>query len=177
MVLPDSMNRDGKPRARCSRSQVNSYHRLPGCLRHSPEGSIQLEEGRTTSTRFTGAPVPRWVLRIATALAILTAIAYFAIGLGMVPENFKSPPAPVMVVAGFAYLIGGGLILVANRALMLAGAVANALVLLLFVVSAFTGNATIDPLSLSGKTAQVVLGALLIWFVKRMGKGRDGPRV
>ena len=60
---------------------------------------------------------------------------------------------------------------------MLAGAVANALVLLLFVVSAFMGNATIDPLSLSGKTAQVVLGALLVWFVKRMGKGRDGPRV
>ena len=130
-----------------------------------------------TSTRFTAAPAPRWMLRMATALAILVAIVYFAIGLGMVPENFKSPPAPVMVVAGFAYLIGGGLILVANRALMLAGAVANALVLLLFVVSAFMGNATIDPLSLSGKTAQVVLGALLVWFVKRMGKGRDGPRV
>ena len=114
-------------------------------------------------------PVPRWVLRIATALAILTAIAYFAIGLGMVPEDFKSPPAPVMVVAGLAYLIGGGLIQVARRRLMLAGAVANALVLLLFVVSAFMGNATIDALSLSGKAAQVVLGVLLVWFVKRMG--------
>lgn len=126
------------------------------------------------------APVPRWALRIATALAILVTIAYFAIGLGMVPEDFTSPPAPVMMVAGLAYLIGGGLILVARRRLMLAGAVANALVLLLFVVSAFMGNATIDALSLSGKAAQVVLGALLVWFVKRMGPAGEpkqhGPR-
>jgi len=114
------------------------------------------------------APVPRWALRIATALAILAAIFFLAIGLGMVPEDFRSPPAPVMMVAGLAYLIGGGLILVARRRLMLAGAVANALVLLLFVVSAFMGNATIDALTLSGKAAQVVLGALLVWFVKRM---------
>ncbi len=49
------------------------------------------------------------------------------------------------------------------------GAVANVLVLFLFVVSAFMGNATIDALSLSGKAAQVMLGALLFWFVKRMG--------
>lgn len=130
-----------------------------------------------TSTRFTVAPVPRWALSIATALAILVAIVYLAIGFGLVPENFKSPPAPVMVVAGLAYLIGGGLILVANRRLMLAGAAANALVLVLFLVSALMGNATIDPLTLSGKVAQVVLGVLLVWFVKRMGKGRDGPRV
>ncbi len=115
------------------------------------------------------APVPRWALSIATMLAILAASAYFAIGLGMVPEDFMSPPAPVMIMAGLGYLIGGGLILVARRPLMLAGAVANVLVLFLFVVSAFMGNATIDALSLSGKAAQVMLGALLFWFVKRMG--------
>lgn len=127
-----------------------------------------------TNARFTATPVPRWALRVATALAILAAMDYFAIGLGIVPENFKSPPAPIMIVAGLAYLIGGGLILIAHRRLMLAGAVANALVLLLFVVSAVMGNATIDALSLSGKAAQVVLGALLVWFVKQMGKGRGG---
>lgn len=127
-----------------------------------------------TNARFTATPVPHWALRVATALAILAATDYFAIGLGIVPENFKSPPAPIMIVAGLAYLSGGGLILIAHRRLMLAGAVANALVLLLFVLSAFMGNATIDALSLSGKAAQVVLGALLVWFVKQMGKGRDG---
>ena len=130
-----------------------------------------------TSPRFTVVPVPRWALGIATALATLVAIVYLAIGFGLVPENFESPPAPVMVVAGLAYLIGGGLILVADRRLMLAGAAANALVLVLFVVSALRGNATIDSLTLSGKVAQVVLGVLLVWFVKRLSKGRDGLRV
>ena len=135
-----------------------------------------------TSTTLTAAPVPRWALGIATALAMLVAMVYLAIGLGMVPEGFKSPPAPVMVLAGLAYLVGGGLILLADRRLMLAGAVANVLVLLLFVLSALLGNATIDLLSLSGKVAQVVLGVLLVWFVRQMGTGRKGtgrkaPRV
>lgn len=114
------------------------------------------------------ARVPCWALRIATSLAILAAIAYFAIGLGMVPEDFTSPPRARHGGASLAYLIGGGLILVARRRLMLAGAVANALVLLLFVVSAFMGSAAIDARSLSGKAAEVALGALLVWFVKRM---------
>lgn len=114
------------------------------------------------------ALIPRWALRIATILAILASMAYFTIALGMVPEDFKSPPSPVMMMAGLGYLIGGGLILVAPRRLMLAGAVANVLVLFLFVMSAFMGNATIDALSLSGKAAQVMLGALLFWFVKQM---------
>ncbi len=118
--------------------------------------------------RLAKAPVPPWVLRGATALAILTAIVYFEIGLGRVSTDFKSPPAPVLLAAGLAHLIVGGLIVVANRRLMLADAVAKVLVLFLFVVSLAAGNATIDALSLSGKAAQVVLGVLLIWFVKRM---------
>ena len=128
-----------------------------------------------TSATLTAAPVPRWALGIATALAILVAMVYLAIGLGMVPEGFKSPPAPVMVLAGLAYLVGGGLILFADRRLMLVGAVANVLVLLLFVLSALLGNATIDLLSLTGKLAQVVLGVLLVWFVRRMGTGGRAP--
>lgn len=125
-----------------------------------------------TNAQFIATAISRWALRVATTLAILAATDYFAIGLGIAPENFKSPPAPIMIVAGLAYLIGGRLILIAHRRLMLAGAAANALVLLLllFVVSAFTGNATIDALSLSGKAAQMVPGALLGWFVKRTGK-------
>lgn len=77
------------------------------------------------------ASVPRWALGSATTLAVLVAMVYLAIGLGLVPEGFKSPPAPVMVLAGLAYVVGGGLILRANRLLMLAGAVVNALVVLL----------------------------------------------
>lgn len=130
-----------------------------------------------TSTTHTAAPVPRWALGIATALAILVAMVYLAIGLGMVPEDFKSPPAPVMLLAGLGYLVGGGLILLADRRLLLAGAVVNVLILLLFVLSALLGNATLDLFSLSGKVAQVVLGVLLVWSVRQMGTGRKVPRV
>lgn len=125
-----------------------------------------------TRTRLAGTSVPRWTLVVATALAVLIASVYFVIGLGLVPDDFRSPPAAVMLVAGFAYLVGGVLILVANRRLMLAGAAANVLVLILFLASMIQGNATIDALSLTGKAAQVVLGVLLFWFVKRMGTAR-----
>ncbi len=118
--------------------------------------------------------VPRVVLSVATALASVVAVVYFAIGFGMVPEGFKSPPGPVMVVAGLAYLVGGGLILLADRRLMLVGAVANGLVLILFTVHVVLGIATVDLLSLSGKVAQVALGVLLVWFVKKMGTGQIG---
>lgn len=130
-----------------------------------------------TRTTHTAAPVPRWALGIATALAIVVAMVYLAIGLGMVAEDFKSPPAPVMLLAGLGYLVGGGLILLADRRLLLAGAVVNVLILLLFVLSALLGNATLDLLSLSGKAAQVVLGVLLLWFVRQLGTGWKVPRV
>ena len=76
----------------------------------------------------TTTAVPRFVLGIATALAVVVAVVYFAIGFGLAPEGFKSPPAPIMVLAGLSYLVGGGLILLADRRLMLVGAVANWLV-------------------------------------------------
>lgn len=118
--------------------------------------------------------VPRVVLGVATALAAVVAVVYFAIGFGMVPEGFKSPPAPVMVLAGFAYLVGGGVILLADRRLMFVGAVVNGLVLTLFTVQVLLGIATVDLLSLSGKVPQVALGVLLVWFVKKMGTGQMG---
>lgn len=126
-----------------------------------------------TKKRISKMSLPRWMPLSATALALVTALVYFAIGFGLVSADFQSPPAPVMLTAGAAYLIGGGLILVAGRRLMLTGAVINALVLILFAVSAIAGNATIDGLSLSGKTAQVALGIFLIYFVARMNEKTD----
>lgn len=123
-----------------------------------------------TKTRISKMPLPRWMPYTATALALVTALVYLAIGLGLVSADFQSPPAPLMLTAGAAYLIGGGLILVAGRGLMLAGAVINALVLILFAVSTIAGNATVDGLSLGGKAAQVALGIFLIYFVVRMNE-------
>jgi hypothetical protein len=126
-----------------------------------------------TSIARTAPPGTRLALVGAGALALVVAGVYFAIGLGFAPEGFESPPAPVMVLAGVAYLVGGGLILFADRRLLLIGAVVNALVLLLFVASALRGTATIDALSLSGKAAQIALGVLLVWSAREMGSGTD----
>lgn len=124
------------------------------------------------STTHSAAAIPQWALRTATALAVAVALGYLAIGLGFVPEDFESPPAPVMILAGIAYVAGGLLIILADRRLLLVGAIANTLVLLLFVAAALRGDSTIDLLSVSAKVAQVALGALLVWFVRQ---GDSGP--
>ena len=121
-------------------------------------------------------PVPQWALGTATALALLVALGYLAIGIGVVSEDFEAPPAPVMVFAGLAYIVGGLLILRADRRLLVAGAVANTLVLLLFLAAALRGNSTIDLLSVSAKAAQVALGLLLVWFTTRAYAGSKARR-
>lgn len=118
------------------------------------------------STTHKVSTAPRQAFVLATALTVVVAAVYLAIGLGAVSSDFKSPPAPVMVLAGVAYLVGGALILLADRRLLLAGAVVNTVVLLLFVASAVRGNATVDLFSLSGKAAQVALGVLLVYLVR-----------
>ena len=122
------------------------------------------------------AAIPQWALRTAMALALVVAVGYLAIGLGFVSESFESPPAPVMVLAGLAYIVGGLLIVLADRRLLLLGTVINTLVLLLFVAAAVRGNSTLDLLSVAQKLAQVALGVLLFWFTLRAYKGSKGQR-
>ena len=119
------------------------------------------------STTHSTAAAPQWALRTATLLAVVVAIGYLAIGLGFVPEDFESPPAPVMILAGVAYIVGGILILLADHRLLLLGAVANSIVLLLFLAAAVRGNSTVDLFSVSEKIVQLALGLLLIWLARR----------
>ena len=125
-----------------------------------------------TRNQLTKIPVPRAALLGATALAILTALVHFSIGLGMVPDGFESPPPALMMLAGFTYPIGGVLILFADGRLLLVGAVVNMVVLVSFVLSAAAGNGTVDTLSLTGKITQVALEVLLIWCVAQMPQAR-----
>lgn len=143
-----------------------------------PSADGRQREGNAMTKPLTATAQPsRWALLSATALAVVAAAIYFVIGIGWVPDGFKSPPAPVMLVAGVAYLVGGGLILIAKRSLMLLGALANAVVLAIFVASVIAGNGTFDGLSLIGKVAQVLLEIFLVYFVVRMGARRatQGP--
>lgn len=114
----------------------------------------------TVSTSDRG---PTAILAAASILALLVAGMYAAIGAGMVSDDFESPPAPAMLIAAGCYLAGSVIIWRANRRLLVAGAVVNAIVMLLFVASAVRGNATVDAFALGGKAAQLLLeGALLL---------------
>ena len=120
-------------------------------------------EGTVMATaREVGSSV-RPLLLLATLMAIATAVAYLAIGFGLVPDDFSSPLRPVMVFAGVTYVVGAGVLHLVGRRLLLLGAAANAAVLGLFVLSAARENATVDVLSLSAKSAQVILSVLLVW--------------
>ena len=110
-----------------------------------------------------GSSIP-WV---AGALSLVAAAVYLVIASPARPAGYKAPPTPVLVVAALAYLVGGGLILLGDRRLLILGAVLNPLVLLAFTVAAVKGHASVDGLSLTGKAAQVGLEVALLWLVLR----------
>ena len=110
-----------------------------------------------------GSSIP-WV---AGALSLVAAIVYLVIASPLVPVDYKSPPTPVLVVAALAYLVGGGLILLGDRRLLILGAVLNPLVVLAYTVAAIKGHATVDGLSLTSKAAQIGLEVALLWLILR----------
>jgi len=116
------------------------------------------------------------VLLVAMVLAVIAGVVYLAIATGFVPDDFKSPPRPVMFAAGMSYIAGGVSIPFAGRRLLLVGAVVNVLVIVLFALSAVRGTGTVDAVSVGGKLAQIALGVLLFWTVVRRDRER-GERV
>lgn len=116
--------------------------------------------------------VRRWLI-LGTLMAVVAAVVYLAIGLGLMPEDFESPPRPVMLAAGVIYLAGSAALHAVRRRLLVVGALANAVVLALFLLSAVRGEATVDAVSLGGKAAQVVLSVVL---VRAWQLGASAPR-
>ena len=67
---------------------------------------------------------PNQVLPVRLAaggFSLVTSVTYFIIAFGFVPEGFKSPPMPVMLVAALAYLVGGTLVMRVRRRLLRLG--------------------------------------------------------
>jgi hypothetical protein len=91
------------------------------------------------------------LLILAMLAALTTGLVYFTIALGLVAENFQSPPRPVMLLAGVVYVTGAGLIHAVDRRLLLLGAAANGVVVVLFMLSAARESATMMRLALAGK--------------------------
>ena len=118
----------------------------------------------TNPTQFAGDSLAHWV---AAALALVAAVVYLVIASPAMPADYKAPPTPVLVVAALAYLVGGGLILLGDRRLLILGAVLNPLVLVVYTVAAIKGHAAVDGLSLTSKAAQIGLEVALLWLVLR----------
>ncbi len=122
----------------------------------------------STISQFTNGS---WMPWVGLVLSLIAAGVYFIIASPATPADYKSPPMPVLIVAGLAYLIGGLLILLGDRRLLIFGAIVNPLVLTAFAVAARMGHATVDRLSVTSKAAQVVLEVLLLWLILQPAQG------
>lgn len=111
--------------------------------------------------------VPRsQALYVAAGFAGVSAITYFVLGAGLAPGEPAIPPAALMLIAGVAYLMGAGLILLDRRRLLVTGAILNLLVIVAFFVSFLLGNAEIEAMSLISKLSQVALEVMLVKLIR-----------
>ncbi len=106
---------------------------------------------------------------LAVALALLAALSYVMIGLGVLAVGdlqTAEAPATIVYVAAGSYLAGGLLILAHRRGLLIAGAVINALVLLVFFQAYQHRPAVLfSPGGLASKAAQVLLEVALLYLI------------
>jgi hypothetical protein len=105
----------------------------------------------------------------AISLAIFTAVAYLLIAwnvLGVGDLNMTEAPPAIVYVAAVCYLLGGLLIILRNRLLLVFGAVINALVILFFF-NLYQNRPLVmfSPGGLATKAAQLLLEAALIYIV------------
>jgi hypothetical protein len=107
------------------------------------------------------------ILRAAVGLAFVTSLAYILMAfnvLGVGDLQVGEKPINVIFVAAACYLLGGGLILLRNRWLLLFGAFINAMVVLFFFNLYQDRPAVMfSPGGLISKTAQILLEFALLY--------------
>lgn len=113
----------------------------------------------------------------AVALALFTAFSYILIQfkvLGVGDLQGGEKPAGIIYVAAGCYLLGGLLILLRNRWLLLFGAFINVMVILFFF-SMYQNRPAVmfSPGGLVSKIAQVFLEVALIYVIIAFWKGTD----
>jgi hypothetical protein len=109
------------------------------------------------------------ILWIAVALAFLTALSYLLMQfkiLGLGDLQVSEKPAGIIYVAAGCYVLGGLLILLRNRWLLLFGAFINAMVILFFF-SMYQNRLAVmfSPGGLVSKIAQILLEIALIHVI------------
>jgi hypothetical protein len=105
----------------------------------------------------------------AVGLAFFTALSYLLMQfniLGVGDLEVGEKPAGIIYVAAGCYLLGGLLILLRNRWLLLFGAFINAMVILFFF-NLYQNRPTVmfSPGGLVSKIAQILLEAALIYVI------------
>jgi hypothetical protein len=115
------------------------------------------------------SPAQRRILWLAVGLAIFTAFTYLLMVwnvLGVGDLQMDEKPAGIIYFAAGCYLVGGLLILLRNRGLLLFGAFINAMVILFFFNLYQDRPAVIfSPGGLISKIAQVLLEIALIYVL------------
>jgi hypothetical protein len=105
----------------------------------------------------------------AVALALVTALAYVLMALnvlGVGDLQMDEKPATIIYFAAGCYLLGGLLILLRNRPLLLFGAFINAMIILFFYNLYKNRPAVMfSPGGLISKIAQILLEAALIYVI------------
>ena len=119
---------------------------------------------------------PVRVMWLAVGLAIFTALAYLLMiwnVLGVGDLQMSEKPAGIIYFAAGCYLVGGLLILLRNRWLLLFGAFINAMVILFFFNLYQNRPAVIfSPGGLISKILQIALEITLIYVIVLVWKSR-----
>ena len=109
------------------------------------------------------------VLWTAVALALFTAIAYVLMALnllGVGDLRMDERPATIIYIAAGCSVLGGLLILLRNRWLLLFGAFINAMVVLFFFnIYQDRPAVMLSPGGITSKIAQILLEAALIYAI------------
>jgi len=109
------------------------------------------------------------IMWTAVALALVTALSYILMALnilGVGDLQMDEKPAGIIYFAAGCYLLGGLLILLRNRGLLLFGALINAMVILFFFNMYQNRPAVMfSPGGLISKAAQILLEAALIYVI------------
>ena len=114
-------------------------------------------------------PTHTRILWTATALALTASLSYVLMGLnilGVGDLQMDEKPAVIIYVAAGCYLLGGLLILLRNRWLLLFGAFINAMVILFFFNMYQNRPAVMfSPGGLVSKIAQILLEVALFYLI------------
>jgi hypothetical protein len=109
------------------------------------------------------------VMVLAVALALIAALSYLLIQLGVLSVGNLKPseqPATIVLMAAACYLLGGLLILAHRRWLWIVGAVINALVILFFVMAYIhRPSVMFSAGGLTTKFAQLLLEVCLLALI------------